>query len=135
MFYLLLYRPTENPIIKKTLGWMILLAAVAVLIMIYFYNTLMGKEEYLRKFFEGSVKVGKPYYSDSKNSYVSICNESDVPFTLKKSSEKNGYPETISIPSGRTVIVNISKDVSGGAEYEVTNMIITPEKNLCVNLF
>ena len=103
--------------------------------MIYFYNTLMGKEEYLRKFFEGSVKVGKPYYSDSKNSYVSICNESDVPFTLKKSSEKNGYPETISIPSGRTVIVNISKDVSGGAEYEVTNMIITPEKNLCVNLF
>lgn len=53
LFYLLLYRPTENPIFKKTLGWMILLAAVAVLIMIYFYNTNLAIYKYTRFAFEG----------------------------------------------------------------------------------
>lgn len=103
--------------------------------MIYFYDTLIGKEEYLKKFFEGAVTMSKAFYSDSKNSYITICNNSDVPFKLKKADNESGYPEVIDIPSGRSIIVNISNEASGGAEYEVTNMIITPEKNLHINLF
>lgn len=106
--------------------------------LIYFYDTLMGKEEYLRKFFDGSIEVSPVYYSSEKRNYLTIKNNSDVAFKLKKRDiNRTGYPETIKIPSGKSISVVFSKEESttGGVAYEVENMIITPEKNLQVTLF
>lgn len=106
--------------------------------LIYFYDTLMGKEEYLKKFFEGSIEVSPVYYSSEKRSYVTIKNNSDVAFKLKKTDvNRAGYPETIEIPAGESIMVVFSKEegATGSIGYEVQNMIITPQKNLQVSLF
>lgn len=106
--------------------------------LIYFYDTLMGKEEYLKKFFEGSIEISPVYYSSEKRNYVTIKNNSDVAFKLKKTEvNRAGYPETIEIPAGESIMVVFSKEegATGSIGYEVQNMIITPQKNLQVSLF
>lgn len=106
--------------------------------LIYFYDTLMGKEDYLNKFFQESVEVGPIYYSSEKRNYLTIKNNSDVPFKLKKiDATQKGYPETIEIPAGASTMVVFAKDgaSTGKVRYEVKNMIITPKKNLEVTLF
>lgn len=104
--------------------------------LIYFYDTLMGKEDYLDKFFKGAVEIGTVYYKSCARSYLSISNKSDVPFYLNKTNGGEGYPEKINIPAGGSIVVALSNSVSAdGAEYEVTNMIISPYKNLKVSLF
>ncbi len=105
--------------------------------LIWFYDTLMGKEDLLQKFFEASVEMKPVHHSTPERSYRSIVNHTDVPFFLRKTDKNaNGYPETIKIPAGETILVIQPKANSNqSVSYLVENMIISPEKRLEVRLF
>lgn len=105
--------------------------------LIWFYDTLMGKEDLLQKFFEASVEMKPVHHSTPERSYRSIVNHTDVPFLLRKTDKNaNGYPETIEIPAGETILVIQPKANSNqSVSYQVENMIISPEKRLEVRLF
>ena len=106
--------------------------------MVYFYDNLMGKKEYLDKFFWGAVQVSPVYYSSEKRNYLEIKNSSDVPFRLKKVDKaRKGYPERIEIPARQSVTVVLSKDDNntGKVQYEVENLIVSPREKLQVALF
>lgn len=104
--------------------------------LVYFYNTLMGKEDLLRKFFEASVEIKPVHHTTDERRFLEIRNTSDVPFLLHK-TDKNlkGFPETIELPGGETTLVVLPRSGQGAIPYEVQNMIITPEHNLQVQLF
>lgn len=106
--------------------------------MVYFYDNLMGKKDYLDKFFWGAVQVSPVYYSSEKRNYLEIKNNSDVPFRLKKVDKaRKGYPERIEIPARQSVTVVLSKDDNntGKIQYEVENLIVSPREKLQVALF
>lgn len=77
------------------------------------------------------------HHSTPERSYRSIVNHTDVPFLLRKTDKNvNGYPETIEIPAGETILVIQPKANSNqSVSYQVENMIISPEKRLEVRLF
>lgn len=104
--------------------------------LIYFYNTLMGKEDLLRKFFEASLEIKPVHHTTDERRFLEIRNTSDVPFLLHK-TDKNlkGFPDTIEIPGGETTLVVLPKTEQANIPYEVDNMIITPEQKLQVLLF
>lgn len=105
--------------------------------LIWFYDTLMGKEDLLQKFFEASIEMKPIHHSTPERSYRSIVNHTDVPFLLRKTDKNaSGYPETIEIPAGETILVIQPKANSNrSVSYLVENMIISPEKKLEVRLF
>lgn len=105
--------------------------------LIYFYDTLMGKEELLNKFFAGAVEINEPHYERNGRKYLSIVNRSDVPFSLKRTDKSlTAYPDLIEIPADASIVINIPNTTSAsGVRYELKNMIITPNKNLEVSLF
>lgn len=105
--------------------------------LIYFYNTLMGKEDLLNKFFTASLEFQSVHHTTGERSYQSIKNKTDVPFLLKKMDKSTlGYPETIEIPAGETILVVLPKTTeSKNIVYQVDNLIISPEKKLQVALF
>lgn len=106
--------------------------------LIYFYDTLMGKKSYLEKFFKGAVDMSDIYYSSEKHSYLTMKNNSDVPFRLiKKDEQAKDYPAVIEIPAGESVTVTLPKDehTPHNVTYEVDNMIVTPVQKLQVKLF
>lgn len=103
----------------------------------YFFGTLMGKEDYLKKFFDGAVEVSPTHYANDKHEFITLTNDSDVPFVLINAEQgKTGYPARIEIPGGQSVVVSLSKSrTMGGALYQVDNMIISPDRKLQVKLF
>lgn len=107
--------------------------------LLYFYDTLMGKEEYLSKFFQAAVQVGGIHYSSEKKNYLEIRNTCDVTFHLKKlDSAAKGYPEQLEIPAHQAITVVIPKeetDHSAGIRYQVQNLISAPDQYVTVELF
>lgn len=104
--------------------------------LIYFYDTLMGKEEYLKEFFANSVTVCPIHYSSEQQDFLQIKNTCDVPFVLERKGEGKGYPALIEVPAGESVVVALYKNRTKEAvHYEVKNLIFTPEKRLDVVLF
>lgn len=104
--------------------------------LIYFYDTLMGKGELLQKFFDASVTVQPVHYTTAERRYLNIRNKSDIPFRLHKiDANAPGYPETIEIPAGQTILVILPKAGQTGVGYEAENLIITPQQKLSVKLF
>jgi hypothetical protein len=102
----------------------------------YFYNTLMGKEEWLEKFFHASIEIQPPHYTTPEYRFLHIKNKSDVSFLLHKVDVAEKFPEEIELSAGQSVLVTLpagSKEES--VTYEVENMIVTPEKRLRVRLF
>lgn len=130
------HRPMTLVLAKERTQEAIKEALFAKRTLIYFYNTLMGKEEYLEKFFNASIEVSPVYYESETKKYLSIKNNSDVPFELVNINNTKGYPDKIVIPGGKSVSIVISNSSSqNGVDYEVANAIISPTKKLNVNLF
>jgi hypothetical protein len=103
----------------------------------YFYNTLMGKEEWLEKFFHASIEIQPPHYTTQSHLFLQIRNKSDVPFFLRKmDTNDKKYPAKIEIPAGQSILVTLPADPEKKSlAYEVENMIVTPERKLQVRLF
>ncbi|MGK4224859.1 Sb-PDE family phosphodiesterase [Parabacteroides distasonis] len=104
--------------------------------LIYFYDTLMGKEDLLDKFYKASIQIHPVHYTTEERRYVEIENTSDVPFRLHKTDKSaTGFPDKIEIPAGKTILVILPKSDKSGIDYEVGNLIITSDKRLAVKLF
>lgn len=103
---------------------------------LYFYDTLMGDKNLLKRLFEESVVFEKPHYEKEKHSFITVRNLSDISFRLKRTSENNsGYPEFINIPAGETILLTRSNDASTNISYTVENTITGIDEKLIVNLF
>jgi hypothetical protein len=97
---------------------------------VWFNEHVIGKEEYLRPLFEGSVALSKPFYTDQQgNRFCNLTNRSDFNLTLEP--EHGG--EKVDLLAHSTVIVSLR----GGEQemgYEVQNFLVEPEKVLSVKL-
>jgi hypothetical protein len=104
---------------------------------IYFYNTLMGKEEWLEKFFHAAIEIQPPHYKTPDHHFLHIKNKSDISFLLRKiDTNAEKYPEKIELPAGQSVLIMLPlRSVKKSVAYEVENMIVTPERKLQLRLF
>lgn len=103
--------------------------------LIWFFDTLIGKEDYLKKFFEGAVRVQPSHYTTETLSYVTLTNTCDVPFRLEVASEAKGYPSCIQLPAGASVVVAVPKDGAHPVSYKVTNLLTAYKQSIEVSLF
>lgn len=103
--------------------------------LIWFFDTLIGKEDYLKKFFEGAVRVQPSHYTTETLSYVTLTNTCDVPFRLEAASEAKGYPSCIQLPAGASVVVAVPKDGAHPVSYKVTNLLTAYKQSIEVSLF
>ena len=98
---------------------------------LYFYNTLMGKEDILKKLFFTSIEISEPHFVSGENNYATIKNNTDIPFLLTAvNKDSKGFPQKIEIPAGGSIIISYPEKASESIEYEVENMIVTPEKKV-----
>ena len=102
--------------------------------LIYFYDKLMGKEDYLRKFFESSLKIYPAHYSENGRDYITLENASAVPLYLSMKEEVTGYPLKIVIPGNKKTVISVPSE-RHSASYMVNNFIISPMQLLEVKLF
>lgn len=102
--------------------------------LLFFYDTLIGKKEYLESFFKGAVQMETDNFTPT-TVYWQINNLSDVPFTLKRQSDNKAYPEIISIPACSSIRLEIPKSEVGNVHYQITNLIYGPSQALEVTLF
>ena len=93
----------------------------------YFRDMLAGKEEYARHFFYQCISIGKPYLSNSKNTYLEITNKSDIPFYLVDGSA--GGPGSLSLPANAITRVVVTKSSPANLTYNVRN-VLTGEKEV-----
>jgi hypothetical protein len=101
-----------------------------------FYNTVMGKEEWLEKFFHASIDVQPPHQTTPERRFMHVKNKSDVPFILRRTDpDAKRYPDKIEIPAQQSVLLILPNEPAPkSVAYEVENMIVTPEKKLQVSL-
>jgi len=110
---------------------------------IYWRNTLIGEEKYLRPIFDRSVTLRSTTVTleGTDRSYVQITNHSDVPFELAAGGtvENIRAPSNVTLQAGKTVIMALSatsENLSGKRKvslpFEVTNLLIAPNKGLPV---
>ncbi|MCX6327116.1 MAG: Sb-PDE family phosphodiesterase [Bacteroidia bacterium] len=95
--------------------------------LVWFRDTLAGKEEYAKPFFYQCISVGKPYYQNDKSLFFEITNKSDIPFYLI-----NGVanaPASITIAANSVTRVVVSKKVTAPLVYDVRN-VLTGEKEV-----
>ncbi|MDR1407749.1 MAG: hypothetical protein LBJ23_06865 [Tannerella sp.] len=101
---------------------------------IYFFDTLIGSEEYLRAFFHESVEIRPSFHSENGRKMCEIVNHSDVPCRLECLHASPGYPAELFLPAGRTIIVSVPDAAQSGIAYRVKNMLTGVDKYLQVGL-
>lgn len=94
---------------------------------VYFKNTLAGKEEYVKPFFYQCISIGKPYFQNEKSLFFEVTNKSDIPFYLINGI--SDAPSAITLSANSVTRVVISKKVNAPLIYDVKN-VITGEKDI-----
>jgi hypothetical protein len=95
--------------------------------MVWFRDTLAGKEEYAKPFFYSCISVTKPYYSDKDNIYFEVVNRSDIPFYLVNGSDDSPPELTLAANTANRIVV--SRKAKSPLVYDVKN-ILTGEKEV-----
>ena len=103
--------------------------------LIWFYDTLVGKADYLKEFFQAAVQVESPHYVTDAYAYLTVKNTCDVPFTLQAKDAPQGYPASIVLPAGASVVVSVPKDGAGNVTYTATNLLTAYGQGVEVTLF
>jgi hypothetical protein len=107
----------------------------------YSGNMLVGKEEFLRPLFEGSVEVLSPSITVQAggSAWLQIRNDSDVRFELNGGGSQGGVstPADIVLSANRTslVSVGVAKGTAPGTvelslRYAVSNLLVEPDTGL-----
>ena len=129
------HRPLTLVLAKENTASAIQDALFAGRTFLWFYDTLMGSEEYLMKFFQGAVRVQPAHYATESVEYVTITNTCDVPFRLKAISDAKGYPSAIHLPARSSVVVAVPKNSKASVTYEVINLLTAYQQGIEVVLF
>jgi hypothetical protein len=93
----------------------------------YFRDMIAGKEEYAKSFFYQCISIGKPYYFNSKSTFLEITNKSDVPFYLVDGSA--GGPGSLSLAANSVTRMVVNKSSPATLTYNVRN-VLTGEKEV-----
>ncbi|MDR1357311.1 MAG: hypothetical protein LBJ58_06550 [Tannerellaceae bacterium] len=101
---------------------------------IYFFDTLIGKEEYLQEFFGETVEIRPSFHNENGRKMLEIANLSDVPYRLERLDASPAYPEELFLPAGRTIVVSVPDKEQAGIVYKVGNMLTGVDKYLNVRL-
>lgn len=110
-------------------------ALIAGRTLIWFYDTLVGKADYLKGFFQAAVQVETPHHVTDTYAYLTVTNTCDVPFTLQAADAPKGYPASIVLPAKASVVVGVPKDGKGNVSYTVTNLLTAYGQGVEVSLF
>jgi 3',5'-nucleoside bisphosphate phosphatase len=108
---------------------------------VYYSNTLVGDEKFLRAIFDRSIEVKNPSVTLTGTSgvFVQIRNTSDIDYQLDRDPAFNAIqaPKSLTLRAGKTVLVQLrseSKDRSGqeriGIPYTVRNLKVAPKKGM-----
>ena len=111
----------------------------------YSANMLVGKEEFLRPLFEGSIEVLSPSLvaPAGGSAWLQIRNDSDVRFELNGGGSQSGVsaPADIVLSANRTslVRVGVAKGTTPGTvrlslPYAVSNLLVEPDAGLLYEL-
>ena len=100
--------------------------------MVWFRDTLAGREEFARPFFYGCISVGHPYYQDKDNIYLEIKNNSDIPFYL--ANGQGNAPEDLTLEANTVNRVVVSRKAAFPLVYDVKNILTGENEVLRVEL-
>ena len=100
--------------------------------LVYFGNMLVGREQYVKPFFDRCISIGKPFYEDGKNVYLEITNNSDLPFYLVNGV--SDAPKSVTLAANSVTRVVLSKKIKTPLVYDVKNVITGENKVLKVAL-
>ena len=89
--------------------------------LVWFRDTLAGKEEYARPFFYECVTTGRPFFQNSRNVFFEVTNACDIPFILVNGPPK-APPSVVLAANSRTRMV-IAKNLSLPLTYDVKNVL------------
>jgi len=110
-------------------------ALVAGRTTVWFKNQLIGKPDYLRAIFEGSVQVDKPYRRQGDTIWFEVTNNSDIDIQVQ--SLWQGGPGKLTLPAN-TITIGKTKIESKAEQTElkcrITNFLVAPDKGLPVKL-
>lgn len=95
---------------------------------VYFKDTLAGKEEYMKPFFYRCISVSKPFHQNDKTIFFEVTNKSDVPFHLVNGTKD--APASITLAANSVTSVAVSKKVASPLVYDVSNVITGETKVL-----
>ncbi|MFA5327568.1 MAG: Sb-PDE family phosphodiesterase [Prolixibacteraceae bacterium] len=112
---------------------------------IYFEDKLLGDSKFLAPIFNSSVKVLTDYVRLENNlvRFIAVHNSSDIDFILKGKQNAVGftYAKDVVLKANRTTMIEVngtSDEVKNQSilkmEYEVTNLMVGPIRNLQVVL-
>lgn len=112
---------------------------------VYSGGRLLGDQRFLRPLFDASVRVLTPQVTirGSGRVFVQIHNDSDVSFTLERSSEPTDLtvPQNITLPGQRTVLLQLRARGTPAAgtrnfalPFRVANALTAPDEALDVTL-
>ena len=100
--------------------------------LVWFGNTLAGREEYAAPFVNACISVRKPFYQNDKNIFFEIGNNSDIPFILFNGPKD--APETITLQARSVTRVALSKKVQAPLVYDVKNVMTGENEVLKIEL-
>lgn len=101
---------------------------------VWWGNTLVGKQEYLLPLFEKSVTVRPVYMTTDDAFYFEIVNNAFVNLELKRTGKVG--PAKLTLGARTTKLVKAARgkdDASVKLSYTVTNLLVEPEKGLPVS--
>lgn len=100
----------------------------------YAYNIIAGKEEFVKALFEASVNQSSPQTLDTNTTRFVFTNTSGIDFKLKNTNN-NGLPETIMVPGQSSVNVIVKNENLQPTVFEVENALINGYDHLKVTIF
>jgi 3',5'-nucleoside bisphosphate phosphatase len=100
--------------------------------LVWFKNTIGGKEEFAKPFFYNCISIGKSYYDNSRNTYFEITNRSDIPFYLINGPK--GAPATVTLDANTITRIVLNKKVTVPLVYDVKNIMTGDSTVLTVEL-
>ena len=111
---------------------------------VYSGNLLAGDEAFLRPIFEESTEIERSLQLVGREAgFVQISNRSDISYELVRTREfaEISVPESLILQAGKTVLLQVTATQgdrswrrSFSLEYEVSNLKITPDRSLRVEL-
>lgn len=132
------HRPLTLVLAKEKTAAALKEALFAGRTLIWFYDTVIGEERYLKQLFKGAVRVEAPHHVTDAYAYLTVTNTCDVPFTLEavaKETSENGYPRAFVLPAGASVTLTVPKDAQHNVAYRVKNLLMAYGQCLEVSLF
>ncbi|MFZ5832749.1 MAG: Sb-PDE family phosphodiesterase [Planctomycetota bacterium] len=102
---------------------------------VWFKEQLIGREEFLRPFFDACLEIPPPNHRTPKSVYAVLRNASAAEIVLERRGRVG--PQEIRLPpqSSRVITINTQKpDAPITLRYTATNFVVAPEKSLDVEI-